>query len=182
MVIKRNPLLTITLVMMGCLSCNVKNNISENEVSKYLNRIEKEYESVCKEAGMEVWEFYSDTSKHAADLYREKFSKLLLDDSLNNKITRWNNISQIEDDTLKRRIEIWSRVLTLAKVNFDPQIIMLQNQLEEIISEYPSENYSDKEIESLVEQLIELRNLKAKESGYSNYAYMVLQNRLQPNC
>lgn len=166
-------LIVSTLITISCKY----DNVSEWELNEYLNKKEVEYELICNQAGLEVWNFYSDTSHNSMKQYKQNFSEFYKDDTLKNTISSWSeNILEIQNDTLKRRIELWQNIITCAQVDFDPEIIQLQDSLEIQIAEYPSEKYKEEEIELNVKQLISLRNNRAKSLGYSNYAYMILQN------
>ncbi len=170
----------ITVIILTILiSCNNNHSekLNESKIICELDKLETEYEKLCIEAGMEVWEYYSDTNKNSMSHYKELFSGFLLKDSLINSIKYWNlRSNELSNDTLIRRLELWNNILTCAQVDFDPEIIELQNSLETQLSEYPSNDISDNELELSILRLISLRNEKAKKSGYGNYAYMVLQN------
>lgn len=172
-------LIIISFLIAMLFSCtpNDSNNFHKVEFINYLNELESEYETICKQAGMEVWEYYSDTGKNSMSNYKELFSNFLLNDSIINNINYWYSKSnELSNDTLIKRLELWNNILTCAQVDFDSEIMELQNTLETQLSQYPSDNISDDELESSILKLINLRNNKAKLLGYSNYAYMVLQN------
>jgi peptidyl-dipeptidase A len=142
-----------------------------------LDRLETTYEKLCIEAGMEVWEYYSDPGKNSMTNYKESFSGFLLNDSVIHNIKYWYSKSnELSNDTLIRRLALWNNVVLCGQVDFDPEIIELQNSLETQLSEYPSDAISDNELELSILRLINLRNSKAKKLGYGNYAYLVLQN------
>jgi hypothetical protein len=151
--------------------------IDENAIVDFLDKKEVEYESICKQAGKEVWTFYSDSSQNTMGQYKLMFSNFFKKDSLFTKIREFNSVKdQLSNDTIVRRIELWNRLLICAVVDFDPQILELQNNLEHQLSRYPSVDFSDDELEVSILKLIELRNRKARELGYGNYAYLLLQN------
>jgi hypothetical protein len=126
---------------------------------------------------MEVWEYYSDSTKNSMTKHKELFSNFLLNDSLISTINYWYTKSgDISNDTLIKRLELWNNIVKCAQVDFNPEIMQLQNLLETQLSTYPSKNVTDDEIEESVLKLITLRNDIAKQLGYGNYAYMVLQN------
>jgi hypothetical protein len=165
----------IVVSIFVTVSCNYK-KISEWELNQYLNDKEVEYELICNKAGLEVWNFYSDTTQNSMKQYKQNFSKFYKDDTLKNNISQWSKkLEEIKNDTLKKRIELWQNIITCAQVDFDPEIIQLQDSLEIQLAEYPSEKYKEQEIELNVKQLIALRNNAAKRLGYSNYAFMILQ-------
>ena len=172
--------ISISLILIILLiSCTVKNPNTryEAEIVHGLNNLESEYEAICKQAGMEVWEYYSDPGKKSMTKYKERFSGFFMNDSTIRNINDWNSkISEISNDTLIRRLELWKSIITCAQVDFNPEIIDLQNILEAQLSNYPSDDISDDELEKSIINLIRLRNDKSKDLGYGNYAYMVLQN------
>lgn len=173
---KINNLILISILIPGILSCN-EEDINENDITNYLNEKENAYETLCKHAGLDVWNYYSDTTHVDMNQYKQDFSHFFQDEVLKRNVNLWfQNIDKIENSALKRRVELWNHVLTCAYVDFDPKIVELQSLLETQLSEYPSEKYTDEEIEQGIERLIELRNSKANELGYRNYAYMILQN------
>jgi hypothetical protein len=167
---------SILIILISCNS-NHSNKLNEKAIVLDLDKLETEYEKICKYAGMEVWEYYSDTSKNSMSNYKELFSNFLLNDSIISNIKYWNSKSiELSNDTLVKRLELWNNILTCAQVDFAPEIIKLQNTLETQLSQYPSNEISDDELEASILKLINLRNDKAKQLGYGNYAYMVLQN------
>lgn len=169
----RNIKIKIAVICSLLFSCQY----NENDISVYLNQKEIAYEKICVQKGREVWNYYTDSNCVENNHSKELFAKFFGDQTLNENITKWyRDIDKIENDTLKRRIEIWGKILICAKVNFEPKIIDIQNDLEKKLADYPNVKFSDKEIEDEILELVKLRNEKAKELGYSNYAYMVLQN------
>lgn len=161
------------------VSCSTESSKTQNEqaLQTYLNKLEITYESICKQAGTEVWEYYSDSSKNSMTAYKELFSNFILNDSLIKNINTWYTRSnQLSNDTIIKRLELWKRVITCAQVDFDPEIVTLQNTLESQLANYPSEEITDDKLEQSVIRLIKLRNAKAKKLGFDNYAYMLLKN------
>ncbi|WP_027585699.1 M3 family metallopeptidase [Prolixibacter bellariivorans] len=169
---------TIILIALGLfLSSTV--NAPDKTIAEYLNQKEKVYEKLCMEKGLEVWNSYTNPDWSGQDQSKEKFMKFFGDAVLNNNISQWyHNINSIKNDTLRRRVELWHKIVTTAQVNFDPKIIRLQSKLEKKLShhDYSASVEERKKTESEIEKLIHLRNEKAKSLGYGNYAYMVLQN------
>lgn len=169
---------SILFALLLCACTNYdSNNLNEKDIERYLNEQELEYESICIKAGNEVWQYYSDPTKNSMSEYKNLFSKFLINDSLIQNITHWNlKIKEFKNDSLIRRLKLWNNVITCARVDFDSEIIELQNELEKQLANYPSDNVTDEELENSIKKLITLRNNKAKQLGYENYAYMVLQN------
>lgn len=173
-------LIILNLAIVTTLaSCTIENSktINEKEIQSYLNKLETEYESICINAGKEVWEYYSDSTKNSMSNYKELFSNFILNDSLINNINSWYNKSnEFSNDTVVKRIKLWNSIIICAQVDYDSKILKLQNKLERQISNYPTNNINDDELEQSISKLIKLRNTKARELGYENYAFMILQN------
>ena len=176
----KNRIAFLSILLAALLfSCtnNAPHNLNEKDVEKYLNEQESIYESMCIKAGKEVWEYYSDSSENSMSEYKNLFAGFLNNDSLIQNINEWNEkIKDFKDTALMRRLELWKNVLSCAQVDFNPEIIQLQNKLESLFADYPSDNGTGAELENSVRELIQLRNKRAIQSGYENYAYMVLQN------
>jgi len=60
-------LITIGSILIILISCNSNHTrkLNESSIINELDKLETEYEKLCIEAGMEVWEYYSDTSKNS---------------------------------------------------------------------------------------------------------------------
>jgi hypothetical protein len=169
----------ISIIIVTILQINISctNTNYEKSISDYLDKKEIEYEKLCVEAGNEVWNYYTDSTQNSMAAYKYNFSKLLLNDTLIDNINEWNrNNELLNNDTLIKRIEVWNRVLTCAQVNFDTEILEIQIELEKNLANYPDCDLSSHDIENNIIQLIKLRNEKAQNLGYGNYAYMILQN------
>jgi len=169
-------IIILPLIILINYGCKPEYNF-ETDIQTYLNEKEKSYEKICEKAGQETWEIYSDKSIKIENRYRKLLSGFFNDDSLNSSLTKWiKDLNIITNDTLKRRLVIWNNMLTCAKVDLSPEIIELQNSLEKQLSENPADKHIIEDIEKGVKKLIHLRNLKAKNLGYPNYACLMLQN------
>ena len=127
--------------------------------------------------GKGYWNFYSGEEK--ADLHtpKKRYFDLFNENKLNSAIETWNSKKdQIKDQSLKRRVEVWSDILTAAKVNFDKDVFELQTKLED----YLDVNYTgtDKpsadELDKMTIELFKLRNARSKNIGYADYPEMIL--------
>ncbi|MCP5061708.1 MAG: hypothetical protein GY936_04490 [Ignavibacteriae bacterium] len=154
-------------------SCSID---KETEISKALLKYEMEYEKLCINMGENVWLFYSDSAYHSLSDSKNKFADFLSNQKLITEIKSWNKEVEIKNDTLKRRLEIWNNILNCAHVDFDNEILNLQNELEKEISEYSPNDSVKNIIENKIKRLILLRNSKSREIGFGNYAHLVLQN------
>jgi len=102
-------LFTVGSILIILISCNRNhsNKLNEKTIVLELDKLEAEYEKICKNAGKEVWEYYSDTSKNSINNYKELFSELLLKDSLIKKINYlYSKSNEISNDTLVRRLKL----------------------------------------------------------------------------
>jgi len=165
----------ISLFLVGCILFSCRQN--DNRASAYLNEKEIAYEEICVQKGLEVWSYYT-YSVHPGD-YRAKdeFVAFFDDEVLKENISKWyREKRQIKDDTLRSRIEIWNKIITCAQVNFDPEIVQLQTDLEKKLAGYPSNEHTYQQLETEIVKLVKRRNQKARSLGYGNYAHMVLQN------
>jgi len=167
-------LLTIAVLLLAfILSCSR----SENELELYLNNLETDYETLCRQAGSEVWAYYTAPEGLTGSSWKDSFSVFLLNDTLQRTINDWYARRQdISNDTLLRRLELWHSILTCAKVDFDPEIVRLQDELESRLADYTTGQDNNAELENDIRRLIRLRNAGAGRLGYGNYANLVLQS------
>ena len=165
-----NYIITIFIILS---SCSID---KETEISEKLLKYEMDYEKLCINMGENVWLFYSDTVYHSLSDSKNKFSDFLNNQKLISDIKSWNKVEGIKNDTLKRRLEIWNNILNCAYVDFDSEILSLQNELEKEVSEYSPNDSVKNIIENKIKRLILLRNSKSKEIAYGNYAHLLLQN------
>lgn len=150
---------------------------TDAELSSKLLSFEKEYEQINVLAGKANWDFY--TSNEAVDIksYKKEFHKLLTGETLERTILKLKNSDTLVSDTLKRRVEIFERIMLGGKVNFDPEVLELQSKIESWLSttntevEKPSQEIM---VKNTIE-LMKLRNKKARELGYKTYPEMVLE-------
>lgn len=163
----------LSLINHSCILTLTK----DDKIAAYLDRKEIAYEKICNSAGLEAWELFTSQSGKTANLSRIDFSDFFNDDTLQQNISMWfNNRESIKNDTLRRRIEIWNNILTCSRVNYDKDIVRLQNRLESGLNTYPDGELTRNEIEQGLRNLVKMRNNKARSLGYGNYAYLILQN------
>lgn len=148
----------------------------EKELESILNKMELRYENIARELGVAYWYFYSAEAEADLKTPKNKFYKLLINDTLNTMIDKWYpNLSEIKDTILKARVEKWYHVLLSAKVEYDSEIMKLRNELEEMLQISAGKDNSDYDFESNMLKLIELRNKKAVELGYENYVHLTFE-------
>ncbi len=150
---------------------------TESELKTYLDEKEKQFEEISVQMGTANWNLYSQEAESDQDTPKQRFFELYNDEKLIETIDSWfKKKDGIKDFVLKRRVEVWNNVLTGARVDFDETIFELENQLEAWMANDESVDKPEpEEIEKMILHLMKLRNEKAKELGYENCAYMILQ-------
>ena len=165
--------ISVLIILLFYISGCSTNN--DEVISKSLDQYEKEYEKLCVNMGENVWSFYTDSTFHSLDEPRQQFAVFFKNDTLLNDIKNWSLIENIHNDTLKKRIELWNNILDCAQANFDNEIMALQDKLENDISQNEITDELKEKVRAGLHELVLLRNAKARELGYDNYAHMVLQ-------
>ncbi len=149
---------------------------SENELVSYLNSKDSVYENICVEFGKETWNLYS--GEDEVNLYspKAKMAEFLTNKDFEENIDYWiNNVNQIQDNILKRKVELWKKVIEGTKIELDKDVKDIATQLlEKIGNRDKKDTLQNKELEKQVLNLIKIRNKKARELGYDNYAYYIL--------
>ncbi len=151
---------------------------SESQLLQYLDSQETIFEQISVLMGTEYWKLYTEDGK--ADLAgpKQQFAELFGNETLNATVNTWySQREMIKDAELKRRIELWHNILTGAKVNLDEEVLSLTNHLETWLSvgADPDESPSSEDLEAAALRLMKLRNRRAKELGYDNYANLILE-------
>ncbi len=148
-------------------------SLDEKKIRLYLDEKEKVFEEISVQMGIANWNVYSREGEADQDTPKGRFYKLFNDAELNSSIEKWSeNLEIIKDDVLRKRIDLWSDILTGAKVDMDQEIFKLENELEAKLSQSDSDNEDNSES---VLKLMKLRNAKARSIGYSDYAEMSLE-------
>jgi len=149
---------------------------SENELASYLNLKDSVYENICIEYGKETWDLYS--GEDEVNLYspKMKMAEFLTNKDFTENIYYWvNNVNLINDDILKRKVVLWSKVIEGTKIELDKDVKDIATELlEKIRTRDKKDTIQNKELEKQVLNLIKIRNKKARELGYDNYAYYIL--------
>ncbi|HEY5535618.1 MAG TPA: M3 family metallopeptidase [Ignavibacteria bacterium] len=149
---------------------------SENELTSYLNSKDSVYENICIEFGTETWDLYSGEGE--VNLYspKSKMAEFLTNNDFTENIYYWvNNVNLIQDDILKRKVVLWDKVIEGTKIELDKDVKDIATQLlEKIRTRDAKDTIQNKELEKQVLNLIKIRNKKARELGYDNYAYYIL--------
>lgn len=165
-------LLTLGFNVFVLAACNSTNP----ELEKFLDKKEKQFEQISYELGDAYWNFYSGEAKADLKTPKDEFYNLLINDTLNNYIKEWYpKRAEIQDTILKRRIELWHRVLLSAKVEYDAEIMQLRNELEEALQVSDKKTKEPYDFETNMLKLIQLRNKKAVELGFDNYVHLTFE-------
>lgn len=163
--------LLLIIVLTYCSS-----NITNDDAKSYLDLQEITYENICVENGIANWNMLSNEGSIDLETPKAKYAKLFFEPKLNEIIDKYYaERNNIQDRIFRRRIETWHNIITAGKVDFNPNLVRLRSKLELWISgnvakdQIPSQDVIN---DSMV-VLYKMRNAKAKEMGFPNYAYMV---------
>ena len=165
------------LILISLFSCT-REKFSESQLLQYLDSQEEIFEQISVSIGIEYWKLYTEEGKADLESPKQQFAELFRNDTLNSTVNTWyNRRKRIKDSALKRRVELWNNILIGAKVNLDEEILNLTNQLETwlAVSADPEDKPSPEELEAAALKLMKLRNKKAKELGFKNYAELILE-------
>jgi peptidyl-dipeptidase A len=98
---------------------------SEAELKQYLDKIEENLEKINNKISYLSYQRYIDKKQNPKITELQMLSSsILLDDVLFKTVNEWKD--KVNDKTLKRRLEVWSDNLLIAKVDSKPEIIELQ--------------------------------------------------------
>jgi len=166
------------LIITASLSIFPQTLTTVESLDKYLIQKDNEYEAICREIGKETWDLYS--GEDTSDILSPKnaLTKFLKDKSFLENIRFWKNNPLLSDNSLlQRKIDVWNNIIEGAEVDSDPQILEKSVKL---LSDIRNRNEDDKEknaeLERRVLELISLRNTKARELGFDNYADYILEH------
>jgi len=176
--LKRSVLSIIgILIFLSTLSCTSA-RFTETGLKEYLDQQEEIFEQISVAMGTGYWNLYTGDSQADLKGPKQQFAVLFSNEDLISTLDTWyEKRDAIKDTVLKRRVELWYNTLIGAKVNLDEEILELTYQLENWLSEsgLPESRPSPEELETMALKLMKLRNVKAKELGFSNYGEMVLE-------
>ncbi len=162
----------LTSVLFLSEACTFNHEI---ELKHMLDKMENRYEEISIELGNAYWNLYTDKE---VDLKtpKERFKKLLMNDTLNALVeSGYLQIEKIQDTLLIKRIETWHKILLMAKVEYDDEIMLLRNELEYQMK-VSNESFHDQDsLERMMIRLIKLRNRKAVDLGFENYAQLTFE-------
>jgi len=134
---RKTSLVIFAFSILFILFCSSDIPENKNELITYLNELGSEYEKICIEMGEANWNVYSKEGEADQNAPKLKYSELLLNPDHLKIINTWiKKIDKNESPRLYRRLKVWKNVLTAAKVDMDPQIFRLENELESAITDY----------------------------------------------
>ncbi len=165
------------LAFLSLVTCK-QERFTEADLQQYLDSKEETFEKISVAMGNEYWKLYTEEGTANLAGPKEQFALLFNDANLNSIVNAWHEKREnINDPVLKRRVELWHSTLTAAKINYDVRILKLTNQLENwlAVGADPEDKPKPEELEKMVLLLMKLRNEKAIELGFSDYAEMVLE-------
>lgn len=139
------PLVMITALLMGaslwgCQKLPEKEEEikTEKDVAKFLDRLEKGYETSCIRMGQATWNLYSGEGGADLNSVRAEFADIFLNSVYRKIVTHWRYSADKEiDGELKRRLDVWSQSFLGAYVEEDEEIYTLETSLEERNHQFP---------------------------------------------
>jgi hypothetical protein len=170
------PIIAISLT--ACAHYAIQETESEQYLRRYLDAKEIVFEDICVQMGTAYWNAYTREAESDLETPKQRFRELYTDSTLNMLVDLWfERRDVIEDPILKRRIEVWHNILTGARVEMDDAIFDLKNELEMWLLNRDSlvARPSREELEEMMLELMELRNMRAKQLGFENFADLVLE-------
>ncbi|MCP4218493.1 MAG: hypothetical protein GY765_27915, partial [bacterium] len=177
---KYKAFILIMVFLSGCLavSCSAKQVENEQWLKNYLDEKETRYENISVEMGTAYWNYYSQEAEADLENPKKKFQKLMFDPKLGTTIETWYKKKEsIKNPVTRRRIAIWYNTLITARVEMEPQIHTLRTKLEKFLGADMDKDKkpSAEKLREMVLTLMKMRNKKAKELGYANYAELILE-------
>jgi hypothetical protein len=166
-------LLLTLLIFLPKTACEF--GTADKRFRSFFDPKEKEYELLCIEMGHAVWDnFLQGDASRLAEAHKS-FFEFFNDDSLKSQIHYWfANRGKLKDNVIKRRVELWNNTMIGASVDYSKDIFELRKKIEAALSE-PGRAEEAKILEDDALRLMQLRNRKAQDLGFPNYADMVLE-------
>jgi len=171
----RHVILFLFAVLIFLLKTACEFGTADKRFRSFFDTKEKEYELICIEMGHAVWDnFLQGDASRLAEAH-ESFYEFFNDDSLKSQIHYWfTNRGKLKDNVVKRRIELWNNTMIGASVDYSKDIFELRKKIEAALNE-PATAEEAKILEDDALRLMQLRNSKAQDLGFPNYADMVLE-------
>ncbi len=161
------------LVVVSGIACEF--NKADERFRSYFDPKEQEYERLCIEMGEAVWDNFLQGEASRLSEAHNSFYEFFDDDSLKAQIQYWyENRDKLKGDAIKRRIELWYNMIIGASVDYSKDVFELRSKLETALNEQLGTEKTEK-LEADALRLMQLRNHKARDLGFPNYADMILQ-------
>lgn len=167
--------LVVPLIMIGC--GQKQKEQTEEELAQYLATQEQTLEDISVQMGNAMWNLYTGDGSVDLKTPRQRFYQLFTDATLNSIIDNWYAKRDIvKDPVLNRRVLVWRYILRAGKIDYSPDILAIVEAIEKsaYFKNGQTQQLSDEEIKSKTIELIKIRNAKAKEAKFSDYASMLL--------
>jgi hypothetical protein len=166
-------LLFIVLIFLSKTAC--KHDTTDKRFRSFFDHREREYERLCIEMGHAVWDnFLLEDASRLAEAHKG-FYGFFSDESLKSQIQYWfKNKSKLTNSVIKRRIELWNNIMIGASIDYSKEIFELRRKIETELNE-PAETEKAEMLEADALRLMQLRNTKAQDLGFPNYADMILE-------
>lgn len=162
----------IFLFLYSLLTAQVINKLPE--FKKYLDEKEAAYEKISSNYGIATWNLYSAEGEVDLISPKKEYAKLFAEKQLNENLKYWKDKVN-NDQILKRRIELWNTMVTASKIDLDSEIAETSAKLLQDINNRSNKDLAmAAQLQNRVLDLMKLRNKKAKQFGYSNYADFLL--------
>ncbi len=168
----------LAFILTVCSRYVTPETSNEQYLRRYLDAKEMVFEDISVQMGTAYWNAYSREAESDLETPKQRFRELFTDHTLNKLVDHWfRRRDLMRDSVLARRIEVWHNVLTGAKVEMHDGIFNLKNELEMWLLNGDSlvARPSPEELEGMMLELMELRNARARQLGFDNYADLVLE-------
>ncbi|OGF67433.1 MAG: hypothetical protein A2Y62_18205 [Candidatus Fischerbacteria bacterium RBG_13_37_8] len=173
-------LLIIIISLLAHFGCSKKEKeMTEVELKQYLDSQEQMYEDISGQMATALWNFYNGEANADLKTPKQRFYQLFNDATLNATIDKWYGAKDtIQDPAITRRVVIWRTIIRSGKVNLNPEIVNMEEQLYSYLIQADKQETKPaaEEIQNKIVELMKLRNAKAKEAGYTDYAFFVLES------
>lgn len=155
----------ISLTGISCLRQEKPRVTSKDELYFFLNTLERRYESACANVEIARWDKLVNKESDNLTVAKSDLAEIFLDTSTQNIIGEWlHRANSLADENLTRRLQLWHRVFIGGSIQFDPEILLLQNSLrysfERLKYKFKNNRFSNKELTAKI--LNEKKQIKRK--------------------
>ncbi|MDI6766117.1 MAG: hypothetical protein QME52_04765 [Bacteroidota bacterium] len=129
--------LFVVIAMISCAQQERPRVTSKNELYLFLDTLEKRYETACTNFQIARWEMLMGRESYNLDSAQSELATIFLDTATQHIIEEWRARSNsLADKLLARRLELWHRAFIGGSINFDPEIVSLQNSIQQRFERY----------------------------------------------